>query len=137
VNAVPESARARLDIRLAPAVHTPDVIEDIRACVENCQGVTVADITWSIGTYLDLRQPIVRATHDLDQEVTDERVYRRSATEGGDAKTLRNAGVPTVEFALGTGTVHVDNEYTTVEILRGKAQVYTRLPRRFAAALGQ
>jgi len=85
--------------------------------------VTVADITWSIGTYLDLQQPIVRATHDLDQEVTDERVYRRSATEGGDAKTLRNAGVPTVEFPLGTDTVHADNEYTTVEILRGNAQV--------------
>lgn len=137
VNAVPESARARLDIRLAPAVHTPDVIEDIRACVETCEGVTVADITWSIGTYLDLQQPIVRATQDIAQEVTDERVYRRSATGGGDAKTLRNAGVPTVEFALGTDTVHADNEYTTVEILRGNAQVYTRLPRRFAEALGQ
>ena len=113
------------------------MIKDSRGCVETCQGVTVADITWSIGTYLDLQQPIVRATHDLAQEVTDERVYRRSATGGGDAKTPRNAGVPTVEFALGTHTVHADNEYTTVEVLRWKAQVYTRLPRRFAAALGQ
>ncbi|MFB6362128.1 MAG: M20 family metallopeptidase [Halobacteriales archaeon] len=136
VNAVPETARARLDIRLAPAVHTPDVIDDIRTCVETCEGVTVADLTWSIGTYLDLEQPIVRATHEIAQQVTGERVYRRSATGGGDAKTLRNAGVPTVEFALGTDTVHADDEYTTVDILRGNAQVYTQLPRRFTEAVG-
>ncbi|MDZ7702534.1 MAG: M20/M25/M40 family metallo-hydrolase [Halobacteriales archaeon] len=136
INAVPESATARLDLRLAPGVNTPDVIEEIRTCAESCEGVTVADVSWSIGTYLDLDEPVVSAVRDTAESVTGERVYRRSATGGGDAKTLRNAGIPTVEFAVGTDTVHADDEYTTVDILRANAVVYTRLPEAYAAALG-
>lgn len=137
INAVPESARARIDIRLAPGVSTPDVIDDIRACAAACEGVTVAEVTWSIGSSLDLEEPVVRATHAVAESVTGERVFRRSATGGGDAKTLRNAGIPAVEFALGTDTVHADDEYTTVDILRDNALVYARLPEALAEAVGE
>jgi succinyl-diaminopimelate desuccinylase len=64
--------------------------------------------------------------------VTGERVFRRSATGGGDAKKLRHAGIPTVEFGLGTDTVHGVDEYTTVDALVGNATVYTRLPYAYA-----
>lgn len=137
INAVPESARARIDIRLAPGVRTPDVIDDIRACAASCEGVTVAEVSWSVGTYLDLDEPIVRATHAVAESVTGEQVFRRSATGGGDAKTLRNAGIPTVEFALGTDTVLADDEYTTVDILRDNALVFARLPEALADAVGE
>jgi len=60
--------------------------------------------------------------------VTGGRVYRRSATGGGDAKRMRNAGVPTVEFGLGTETAHAVDEFTTVGALVGNAEVYARLP---------
>ena len=135
INAVPESATARVDIRLAPGVHTPAVIDDLRSCAEGCEGVTVADVSWSIGTFTPLDDPVVEATASVAEAVTGERVYRRSATGGGDVKTFRNAGIPTVEFALGTDTVHADDEYTTVDILRGNAEAYARLPAAFAAAL--
>lgn len=135
INAVPESARARIDIRLAPGVRTPDVIDDLRRCAASCEGVTVSEVAWSIGTYLDLDEPVVGATHTVAESVTGERVFRRSATGGGDAKTLRNAGIPTVEFALGTDTVHADDEYTTVDILRENALVYTQLPQALAEAV--
>ena len=62
------------------------------------------------------------------ERVVDERVYRRSATGGGDAKTFRHAGVPTVEFGVGTDTAHAVDEYTTVEALAQNAAVYARLP---------
>lgn len=132
INAVPETATAQIDIRLAPGVNTPSVIEDIRSCADSCEGVTIAEVTWSVGTYLDLDEPVVAAVRDTAEAVTGERVFRRSATGGGDAKTLRNAGIPTVEFALGTDTVHADDEYTTVDILRGNAEIYARLPALYA-----
>jgi len=108
INAVPDSAPVRLGFRLAPAVHTTDIIGEIRDCAESCDGVTVSGVSWSIGTHLDPDDPIVRATRDIAEQVTDERLYRRSATGGGDPKTLRNAGIPAVEFAVGPDTVHAD-----------------------------
>jgi succinyl-diaminopimelate desuccinylase len=64
--------------------------------------------------------------------VVGDRIYRRSATGGGDAKTFRNAGIPTVEFALGTETAHATDEYTTIEALRANAEIYSRLPQAMA-----
>lgn len=131
INSVPQSATAEIDIRLSPSVQTPDVLSEIRACVTDCEGVTVADVSWSIGTAEAVDSPLVDAVASVAGEVTGARVYRRSATGGGDAKKLRNAGIPTVEFALGTDTVHAVDEYTTEEALVGNAMVYTQLPFRW------
>ncbi|MFB6219069.1 MAG: M20 family metallopeptidase [Halobacteriaceae archaeon] len=134
VNSVPQSARAELDIRLTARVQTPDVLADIRDCVADCDGVTATDIAWSVGTAEPLESPLVEATASVAGAVTGERVYRRSATGGGDAKTLRRAGIPTVEFGLGTDTVHAADEYTTVDALAGNAAAYARLPYAYAEA---
>jgi succinyl-diaminopimelate desuccinylase len=128
VNSVPTSARARLDIRLAPGVETPEVLAEIRHCARECDGVELTDVSWSVGTFESLDEPLVEATTALAKRVTGGTVYRRSATGGGDAKKLRNAGLPTIEFALGTDTVHAVDEYTTVDALTGNAELYARLP---------
>ena len=133
VNSVPQSARARIDIRLAPAVDTQHVLGRIRACADDCAGVTIEDVSWSVGTYEPLDSPLVDAVARTVRSVTGEHIYRRSATGGGDAKTFRNAGIPTVEFGLGTDTDHAVDEYTTVDALAGNAAVYARLPFAFAA----
>ena len=133
VNSVPQSARARIDIRLAPAVDTQHVLGRIRACADDCAGVTIEDVSWSVGTYEPLDSPLVDAVARTVRSVTGEHIYRRSATGGGDAKTFRNAGIPTVEFAVGTDTAHAVDEYTTVDALAGNAAVYARLPFAFAA----
>lgn len=132
VNTVPTAATARVDIRLTAGVQTPDVLERIRACAADCEGIHIADVSWSVGTYEPLDSPLVSAVSETASEVTGDRIYRRSATGGGDAKKLRNAGIPTVEFGLGTDTVHATDEYTTVDALVGNAQVYARLPYRLA-----
>ena len=128
INRVPQSARARIDIRLSPGVATPDVLADIRGCVADCEGVSVADVAWSVGTAEPVESPLVDTVAGAASEVTDSRVYRRSATGGGDAKTLRNRGISTVEFALGTDTAHAVDEYRTVDALVGNALVYTEVP---------
>ena len=132
INSVPQSARARIDIRLAPAVDTQRVLERIRSCTDTCTGISIEDVSWSVGTYEPIDSLLVETVSATAEAVTGERVYRRSATGGGDAKTLRNAGIPTVEFGLGTDTAHAVDEYTTVDALAGNAAVYTRLPYQFA-----
>ncbi|ELZ39056.1 succinyl-diaminopimelate desuccinylase [Halorubrum saccharovorum DSM 1137] len=128
INTVPQSARAEVDVRLTAGVHTPDVLAGIRDCVADCEGVTITDVAWSVGTAEDPDGPLVEAVASTAEDTTGERVFRRSATGGGDAKKLRNAGVPTVEFALGTDTVHAPDEYVPVDVLVDNAIVYARLP---------
>jgi succinyl-diaminopimelate desuccinylase len=128
INSVPQSARAGIDVRLTAGVHTPDVLAGIRECVADCEGITIADVSWSVGTAEALDSPLVDAVASTAASVTGTRVYRRSATGGGDAKKLRNAGIPTVEFALGTDTVHAPDEYVPVDVLVDNAVVYTELP---------
>ncbi|MFB6138334.1 MAG: M20 family metallopeptidase [Halobacteriaceae archaeon] len=135
VNSVPGSARAEIDIRLTAGVRTPEVLADIRHCVSDWEGITIADVSWSVGTAESIEDPLVEAVASTAELVSGERVYRRSATGGGDAKRLRNAGVPTVEFAFGTDTVHAVDEYIPIDALVDNALAYVRVPRAFADEL--
>ena len=132
VNTVPGSAQAELDIRLTAGVDTATVLADIRECLDEHPAVSIADVHWSVGSYVSVDSPLVEAVTETAATVVDDRIYRRSATGGGDAKTFRHAGVPTVEFAFGTDTVHAVDEYTTAAALRRTAAVYERLPVAFA-----
>lgn len=128
INTVPQSATAEIDIRLTAGIETEDVLGDIRECAADCEGVTIADVSWSTGTVEAIDSSLVDAVTSVASDVIEDRVYRRSATGGGDAKKLRNAGISTVEFALGTDTVHAVDEYTTVEAVHENAMIYTQLP---------
>nr|WP_276277746.1 M20/M25/M40 family metallo-hydrolase [Halomicroarcula sp. SYNS111] len=135
INSVPTQATARVDVRLTAGVDTSDLLARIRDCVADCEGITIEDADWSVGTYEPIDSPLPTAVAETAGAVTGERIYRRSATGGGDAKTFRNAGIPTVEFGVGTDTVHGVDEYTTVGALVANATVYARLPEAFATAL--
>lgn len=137
VNSVPQSARAEIDVRLTAGVHTPDVLAGIRECVADCEGITIADVSWSVGTAEAPNGPLVEAVASTAATVTGARIFRRSATGGGDAKNLRNAGIPTVEFALGTDTVHAPDEYVPVDVLVDNAVVYAQLPAAWQSQLLQ
>ncbi|GAA0521574.1 succinyl-diaminopimelate desuccinylase [Halorubrum aquaticum] len=132
VNTVPDAATARLDVRLTAGVETADVLADVRDCLDDFPAVSIADVSWSVGSHESVDGPLVDAVTTVATAVSGERVFRRSATGGGDAKTFRHAGVPTVEFAFGTDTVHAVDEYTTLEALAGNAAAYARLPAMWA-----
>lgn len=131
VNTVPDHARAEVDIRLTAGVDTEEVLGEVREVLERHQNVTLEDVSWSEGTFASVDSAVVEAATEVAEEVVGERVYRRSATGGGDAKNLRRAGVPTAEFALGTDSSHAVDEHTTVDALRGNAEFYFRLPQVF------
>jgi len=135
VNAVPASARAEVDIRLTATVETRDALGSIRRCLGGIEGISVADVSWSRGSYEPIDSPLVEASAAAAESVVEGQVYRRSATGGGDAKDLRHDGIPTVEFGFGTDTAHAVDEYTTVDGLARNAEAYARLVGEFAARI--
>ncbi|QKG94246.1 M20 family peptidase [Halorubrum sp. SS7] len=135
VNAVPVSARAEIDIRLTATVETRDALGSIRRCLGGIEGISIADVSWSRGSYEPVDSPLVEASTAAAESVVEGQVYRRSATGGGDAKDLRHDGIPTVEFGFGTDTAHAVDEYTTVDALNRNAEAYARLVGEFAARL--
>lgn len=137
INAVPERATAGLDIRLAAGVDTEAVLSDIRDCLDRHPRVRITEQSWSVGTYESPESPIVRATDAIASDLLGERIYLRSATGGGDAKRLREAGISTIEFGLGTDTVHARNEYITRRALQMNRSFFARLPYSFAAEVGE
>jgi succinyl-diaminopimelate desuccinylase len=128
INTVPASACARVDIRLTAGVDTREALGGIRNCLTGMDGIEIADISWTRGSYEPLGSPIVEASARAAEHVVDDQVYRRSATGGGDAKVLRHEGIPTVEFGFGTQTAHGTDEYTTTEALVRNAISYGTLP---------
>lgn len=128
INTVPSSACARVDIRLTAGVDTRRALGGIRNCLTGMEGIEIADLSWTRGSYEPLESPIVEASASAAERVVDEEVYRRSATGGGDAKVLRHDGVPTVEFGFGTQTAHGTDEYTTTEALIRNVISYATLP---------
>lgn len=134
INQVPRHAVAEIDIRLPAGIDTRTVLADLRDCIDGCDGISVVDLSWSTGTAEAFDAPLVAALHDVAEDVAGERVYRRSATGGGDAKRLRRRGVSAVEFALGPDTAHAVDEYTTVEAIARTAAVYARVPFAYAEA---
>lgn len=134
INTVPSRAHAGLDIRLTAGVDSAAILADIRDLLDAHDRVDIADVSWSVGSYTPLDDPIVRSVSRVAAETTDRSPARRSATGGGDAKKFRNAGVPTVEFAVGTDTVHAVDEFTTRTALETNAHMYAAIPSAFATA---
>lgn len=128
INTVPASACAKVDIRLTAGVDTREALSGIRNCLNGMDGIEITDLSWTRGSYEPLGSPIVEASARAAEHVVDERVYRRSATGGGDAKVLRHNGIPTAEFGFGTQTAHGSDEYTTTEALVRNAISYGMLP---------
>lgn len=136
INTVPASACARVDVRLTAGVETGDALRSIRECLGGMERVEITDISWTRGTYEPLETPIVEASARAAERVVDDRVFRRSATGGGDAKELRQEGIPTVEFGFGTQTAHGTDEYTTTGALVRNATAYAALPDEYGRQIG-
>lgn len=135
INQVPETAMAELDIRLTAGVETSSVLACIRDILWQHPTVRISDVSWSNGTYESFDSPLVEATSQVAEAVSGERIYRRSATGGGDIKNLRNEGISTIEFAFGSGSAHSVDEYVPIHALIDNARVFTMLPYSLASRL--
>jgi succinyl-diaminopimelate desuccinylase len=136
INTVPASACARVDIRLTAGVDTGDALRSIRDCLAGMVDIELTDLSWTRGTYEPLGTPLVEASSSAAEHVVDDRVFRRSATGGGDAKVLRHNDIPSVEFGFGTQSAHGTDEFTTTTALERNATAYAVLPFEYADRIG-
>jgi len=128
INSVPVSATAQIDIRLTASVTIDPLIQRLRSYIAGTDGVEIVSLETSEGTYERADAPLVRAVQTAGEDVGGKRLFARSVTGGGDAKMLRQQGITTVEFALGTQTAHSVDERTTVTALSQTAKIYSRIP---------
>jgi len=91
INSVPQSARAEVDIRLTAGVPTSEMLAEIRECVADCDGITITDVSWSVGTMEPVDSPLVDAVASTAESVVDERVYPAVRPEAG---TRSGSGMP-------------------------------------------
>ncbi|MEF8821261.1 MAG: M20/M25/M40 family metallo-hydrolase [Halovenus sp.] len=137
VNSVPQTATAELDVRVTPGASTEGVLDHIRSCIDARENVSIREVSWTEGTYVDPSAPIVEAVTDAAEGVLPERPLSRCATGGSDAKKLRAAGIPAVECAIGSDTAHSVDEYVTIEDLERTAAWYRRIPSLFAGRVSE
>ena len=130
VNSVPERAVAELDVRLTPSVDPSAVLSTVTDSLEDHDRVSLREVSSTAGTYEAADSPVIEPAVEATEQVTGDRVYRRCASGGSDARLFRNEGIPTVELGLGHGNAHATDEYTTTDTLVGNAAVYTLLPYR-------
>ena len=136
VNSVPQTATAELDVRVTPGASTEAVLDQLRACIDARENVSIREVSWTEGTYVDPSAPIVEAVTAAAEDVLLNRPLARCATGGSDAKKLRAAGVPAVECAVGSDTAHVVDEYVPIEALERTAEWYDRIPALFGKDIG-
>lgn len=127
-NSVPDRAVAELDVRIFPGVATGDVLSVVRETLAGHEGVAIQRVDPAAGTHEAPDSPVVGPAVEAARRITGDRVYRRCASGGSDARLFRNAGVPAVEVGLGVGTAHTTDEYTTTDTLVGNAGIYALLP---------
>lgn len=130
VNSVPDRAVAELDVRLTPSVDPSAALATACGALDDHDRVSVREVASTAGTHEPPDSPVVDPAVEAMERVTGERVYRRCASGGSDARLFRNAGVPTVEVGLGLGNAHATDEHTTTGTLLGNAGVYSLLPYR-------
>ena len=135
VNSVPQTATAKVDVRVTPGASTQAVFERIEACLGSKPDISISDVSMQEGTYTDPDDPFVETVVDAGRAVGGQRVFRQCATGGGDVKKLRQAGIPAVEAAVGSDTAHQVDEYISVDALESTAAWYGRLPALLADAL--
>lgn len=131
VNSVPERAVAELDVRLAPGVDPTVAFSTVCEALEAHDRVSIQEASSTVGTHEAADSPVVEPALEAAREVTGDRVFRRCASGGSDARLFRNDGVPTVELGLGHGNAHATDEHTTTDTLVGNAAVYSLLPFRY------
>jgi succinyl-diaminopimelate desuccinylase len=132
VNSVPGSATAKVDVRVTPGASTRTVFDQFEGCIRARDDIAIADVSMEDGTYVDPSEPFVETVTQTGEAFAGTQVFRQCATGGGDAKKLRNAGIPAVECAVGSDSAHAVDEYISIDDIEETAEWYSRLPRELA-----
>ena len=130
-NIIPEDCEAVCDIRTVPGMDPEQVIQDIRAVVEDLKKID-PELDVSIESPLNkppseipLDHPLYKSAAKATQQVVGYQLEPLGASGSNDTSYLTNlAGVPAMAFGPGGGNAHAPDEWADVETLVTFAKIY-------------
>lgn len=127
MNLVPDSASARLDIRLPYGIETAKIMEYIDGCLDNLEefnGVSRRIIQQYNPTWTRPTEEIVRYALQAAKDVISPEATVNMRVGASDARLYRQKGIPTVVVGLTPYNMGGPNEYCEVEELGQVARVH-------------
>lgn len=124
MNLVPDSATAKLDIRLPYGITTDDVVEKVHDCLEPLQGVSLNVLRQYDPTWTSASEEIVSCTLNAAKEHIDPRAVMNMRVGASDARLYRQQGIPTVVVGLTPFNMGGPDEYCLVEELKQVASLH-------------
>lgn len=131
MNLVPESAQAKLDIRIPYGISTEEVLTHVHKHLDPLDGISFRvlqryDASWTSGS-----EEIVQCTLSAAQDVISPKAVVNMRVGASDARLFRQRGIPTVVLGLTPFNMGGPDEYCVVEELVQVAQVHALAALRF------
>ena len=130
-NIIPEDCEAVCDVRTVPGMDPEQVVNDIRAVVEELKSsdpeldVNVESPLNKPPSEISLDHPLYRSAAEATEQVVGYNLEPLGASGSNDTSYLTNlAGVPAMAFGPGGGNAHAPDEWTDVETLVAFAKIY-------------
>ncbi|KAH7394061.1 hypothetical protein DE146DRAFT_116288 [Phaeosphaeria sp. MPI-PUGE-AT-0046c] len=124
MNLVPDSATAKLDIRLPYGITTKEVLEHIQNRLEPIQGASFHAIREYDPTWTSASEDIVRYTLHTAQKFGSAEAVINMRVGASDARLYRQRGIPTVVVGLTPFNMGGPDEYCMIKELQQVAYVH-------------
>jgi succinyl-diaminopimelate desuccinylase len=130
-NIIPEDCEAICDVRTVPGMDPEQVINDIRAVVDELKksdpelDVLVESPLSKPPSEISLDHPLYKSAAKATEQVVGYQLEPLGASGSNDTSYLTNlAGVPAMAFGPGGGNAHAPDEWADVETLVSFAKIY-------------
>lgn len=124
MNLIPDSATAKLDIRVPYGTTTENVLEYIRNRLDDLQGVSFHPIRQYDPTWTSASEDLVKWTLSAAQEFVHSKAVINMRVGASDARLYRQRGIPTVVVGMTPYNMGGPDEYCLVEELQQVAYVH-------------
>jgi acetylornithine deacetylase/succinyl-diaminopimelate desuccinylase-like protein len=130
-NIIPEGCDAVCDVRTVPGMDPMQVLQDIRAVVEQLKSndpelnVNIESPLNKPPSEISLDHPLYKTVAKATEQVVGYRLEPLGASGSNDTSYLTNiARVPAIAFGPGGGNAHAPDEWVDVETLVTFAKIY-------------
>lgn len=117
VNLIPDSARARVDLRLPPGLDTATVLRAVAAAIGDAEGVRYRVLASAEPNVTDPEREIVRLAVQNGEAVLGTAVARNMRIGFSDSRFYRQHGVPSVVYGPTPHNMGGADEYVTIDDL--------------------
>ncbi|KAH7068565.1 hypothetical protein FB567DRAFT_541300 [Paraphoma chrysanthemicola] len=124
MNLIPDSAQARLDIRLPYGITTDELLGLVRDRLEPLQGISFHVTQRYDPTWTSQSEDIVKCALRAAQDVIGPEAVLNMRVGASDARLYRQRGIPTVVVGLSPYNMGGPDEYCLIEELMQVARIH-------------